>query len=111
MNEYSRRLFLRLGGAAVTGGLIPTARGSAHPADFALLRRRWRDVTAGAGFDATAEPYRTRLVQLGGTAAAYRDTMAPTGTSLWPGLAFPSFVQTPVGCRPWPARTRYPGPA
>ncbi|MEU7861369.1 polysaccharide lyase 8 family protein [Nonomuraea sp. NPDC049141] len=95
MNGYSRRLFLRLGGAAVAGGLIPTAR-TAHAVDFALLRRRWQDVTAGAGFDPAVEPYRTRLARLGATAAGYRDTMAPAGTSLWPGLVFPSFAETTV---------------
>ncbi|WP_433248917.1 polysaccharide lyase 8 family protein [Streptosporangium sp. CA-135522] len=63
---------------------------------FALLRRRWREVTAGSGFDAAAEPYRTRLARLGTTAAGHRDTMAPTGTSLWPDLAFPSFTGTPA---------------
>jgi hyaluronate lyase len=77
----------------MTGALLP-----AHAGDdpFALLRRRWRGVTAGPGFDATAEPYRARLAELGTTAARYRDTMEPADTSLWPDLAFPSFIATPT---------------
>ncbi|MEU0518185.1 polysaccharide lyase 8 family protein [Streptosporangium sp. NPDC006007] len=63
---------------------------------FALLRRNWRDVTAGSGFDAAAEPYRTRLAKMGTTAAEHRDTMAPSDTSLWPDLTFPSFADTPA---------------
>ena len=63
---------------------------------FALLRRNWRDVTAGSGFDAAVEPYRTRLAKMGTTAAGHRDTMAPSDTSLWPDLAFPSFADTPA---------------
>ncbi|GAA3094527.1 polysaccharide lyase 8 family protein [Streptosporangium carneum] len=109
MGGYSRRLFLQLSGVAAAGALITVARaahawgGSARAGDrlahvgddsFALLRRNWRDVTAGAGFDAAAEPYRTRLARLGRTAAGYRDTMAPADTSLWPDRAFPSFVAT-----------------
>nr|WP_260408435.1 polysaccharide lyase 8 family protein [Planomonospora venezuelensis] len=63
---------------------------------FALLRRRWREVTAGPGFDAEAEPYRTRLAELGARAAGYRDAMSPAGASLWPGLPFPSLTATPA---------------
>ncbi|WP_424527865.1 polysaccharide lyase 8 family protein [Sphaerisporangium viridialbum] len=103
MDQYPRRLFLRLGGVAAAGALIPATgvpAPAAHPVrtgddSFALLRRRWREVTAGSGFDAGAEPYRTRLAKLGARAAGYRDTMAPAGGSLWPDLAFPSFVATP----------------
>ncbi|ACZ87110.1 polysaccharide lyase 8 family protein [Streptosporangium roseum] len=96
MNGYSRRLFLQLGGVATAGTLIQARSAHAEDDSFALLRRRWRDVTAGSGFDAAAEPYRTRLAELGTTAARYRDTMAPADASLWPGLAFPSFIGTPA---------------
>ncbi|MEV7966002.1 polysaccharide lyase 8 family protein [Sphaerisporangium sp. NPDC088356] len=102
MDRYSRRLFLQLGGvAAAAGALIPAAGAPIQGTDdvrtdsFSSLRRRWSEVTAGSGFDAAAEPYRTRLARLGTTAAGYRDTMAPAGASLWPDLAFPSFVATP----------------
>ncbi|GAA2844720.1 polysaccharide lyase 8 family protein [Streptosporangium fragile] len=77
------------------GALIPADAAHTPDDSFALLRRNWRDVTAGSGFDAAAEPYRTRLTKLGAAAARYRDTMAPADASLWPGLAFPSFAATP----------------
>lgn len=111
MNRHSRRLFLQIGGVAAAGAagvLIPAAyavragcgesraRDDSFAGSFALLRRNWRDVTAGARVDATAEPYKTRLATLGRTAARHRDAMTPTGTSLWPDLAFPSFTRTPA---------------
>ncbi|MGJ6965479.1 polysaccharide lyase 8 family protein [Streptosporangium sp. G11] len=111
MNGHSRRSFLQLGGVTTAGALIPayvagtetTARTETAPhasADpFAPLRHRWRDVTAGSGFDATAEPYRTRLARLGTRAAGYRDAMAPAEASLWPDLAFPSLGATPARLR------------
>ncbi|GAA0412508.1 polysaccharide lyase 8 family protein [Microbispora corallina] len=110
MHRWSRRAFLRLGGAAAaTAALAPAAAsGALEPGggqglreglfaeEFALLRARWRDVTAGSGFDARAEPYRTRLARLGAQAARHRDTMAPADGWLWPGQAFPSFTATPA---------------
>ncbi|GII81860.1 lyase [Sphaerisporangium rufum] len=100
MGRSSRRSFLRLGGVVAAAGAV--GRADAAPVrteDFAgafgLLRRRWREVTAGAPFDPAAEPYRTRLAGLGRAAARYRDTMAPDDRWLWPGLAFPSFNATP----------------
>ncbi|MEV6865950.1 polysaccharide lyase 8 family protein [Streptosporangium subroseum] len=96
LDGHSRRLFLRLSGVAVAGALIPPRAARVRDDSFALLRRRWLDVTAGSGFDAAAEPYRTRRAKLGATAGRYRDTMAPVGTSLWPSLAFPSFIATPT---------------
>ncbi|WP_371785399.1 polysaccharide lyase 8 family protein [Streptosporangium subroseum] len=80
----------------MAGALIPPRAERVRDDSFAPLRRRWLDVTAGSGFDAAAEPYRTRLAKLGATAAGYRDTMAPAGTSLWPSLPFPSFIATPT---------------
>ncbi|MEU8246441.1 polysaccharide lyase 8 family protein [Nonomuraea sp. NPDC048916] len=76
---------------------------------FERLRRRWRDVTAGSRFDAAAEPYRTRLARLGSTAAAYRDLMAPSRTSLWPDLLFPSFLDTPARLRTMARAFALPG--
>ncbi|MCC5576373.1 polysaccharide lyase 8 family protein [Microtetraspora sp. AC03309] len=99
----SRRLFLRLGGAAMAGalasGCTEERAGNAWDDAFALVRRRWRDVTAGSGFDAEAEPYRTRLARLGAAAAGHRDAMAPADASLWPDLPFPSLTETPVRLR------------
>lgn len=123
MNRHSRRSFLWLGGVAATGALIPAHAAyteTAHletadatsrtPADpLARLRHRWRDVTAGSGFDATAEPYRTRLARLGTRAAGYRDAMAPAGASLWPDLAFPSLNATPARLRTMARAYALPG--
>ncbi|MFD8560987.1 polysaccharide lyase 8 family protein [Streptosporangium canum] len=109
MNGYSRRLFLQLSGVATVGTLIRPHSAHAEDDPFALLRRRWRDVTAGSGFDAAAEPYRTRLAELGTAAAGYRDTMAPAGASLWPDLAFPSFTATPARLRTMARAYALPG--
>lgn len=109
VNGYSRRLFLQLSGVATVGTLIRPHSAHAEDDPFALLRRRWRDVTAGSGFDAAAEPYRTRLAELGTAAAGYRDTMAPAGASLWPDLAFPSFTATPARLRTMARAYALPG--
>ncbi|MDP9865881.1 MULTISPECIES: polysaccharide lyase 8 family protein [Streptosporangium] len=109
MNGYSRRIFLQLSGVATAGALIPGHAAPAGDDPFALLRRRWRDVTAGSGFDPAAEPYLTRLAGLGAAAAGYRDAMAPTGASLWPDLAFPSFTGTPARLRTMARAYALPG--
>ncbi|GGL20030.1 lyase [Sphaerisporangium melleum] len=105
MDAWGRRSFLRAGGLAAAGVLItasgaPSGDGAAFAGMFAghlaALRRRWREVTAGSGFDPAAEPYRTRLAALGTTAARYRDTAAPAAGRLWPDEPFPSFVATPA---------------
>ncbi|GAA4208108.1 polysaccharide lyase 8 family protein [Streptosporangium oxazolinicum] len=84
-----------------------TPRVSIDP--FVPLRHRWRDVTAGSGFDATAEPYRTRLARLGAKAAGHRDAMAPSDASLWPDLAFPSLGATPLRLRTMARAYALPG--
>ncbi|HEY9374477.1 MAG TPA: polysaccharide lyase 8 family protein [Streptomyces sp.] len=70
---------------------MPAAR-AAEPADpteeFAALRRRWLDIQLGAGFDAGAEPYASRLRETGDLARTFRAAMAPTDTSLWPDRSF-----------------------
>ncbi|TYB56434.1 polysaccharide lyase 8 family protein [Nonomuraea sp. PA05] len=96
MRLPSRRLLFRLGGVAAAGtlGALAPARAAHTPDDtFVLLRRRWREVTAGPGHD--SERYRARLAALGRAAARHRATMAPKPGSLWPDQAFPSFVATP----------------
>ncbi|MFJ8313871.1 MULTISPECIES: polysaccharide lyase family 8 super-sandwich domain-containing protein [unclassified Streptomyces] len=89
----SRRTFLAASGtgaAAVALGLtLPAAPGAAvQPAvagdEFDTLRRRWRDLTLGTGFDATAEPYATKLAALGTAARTALATMRPATGSLWP---------------------------
>ncbi|MEU8038200.1 polysaccharide lyase 8 family protein [Streptosporangium sp. NPDC049078] len=126
MDRHSRRSFLRLGGVVATGAMIPayaahtgtgrheetaSPKSASHPpADpLTALRHRWRDVTAGAGFDATAEPYRTRLARLGTRAAGYRDAMAPADASLWPGLPFPSLGATTARLRAMARAYALPG--
>ncbi|MFG3284260.1 polysaccharide lyase 8 family protein [Streptomyces sp. NPDC048111] len=96
----SRRSFLAASGtgaAAVALGLAPAVASQAAPAaaasqlaqsadEFDALRLRWRDLTLGSGFDARAEPYATKLADLGAAARTARDTMAPATGSLWPDL-------------------------
>ncbi|MFC6083441.1 polysaccharide lyase 8 family protein [Sphaerisporangium aureirubrum] len=94
-----RRWFLRLGAVAAAGtlGAVLPAEAAHTPDDsFVRLRRRWREVTAGAPFDAAAEPYRGRLARLGRKVARFRDAMAPADGSLWPDLAFPAFAAVPA---------------
>ncbi|MGW2217684.1 polysaccharide lyase 8 family protein [Nonomuraea sp. NPDC001684] len=98
MHRPSRRLLLQAGAVAVAAVAGALARPEpAHTPDdsFVRLRRQWREVTLGSGFDAGAEPYRTRLAETGRRAARYRAAMAYTGTSLWADQPFPSFAATP----------------
>ncbi|RCG21922.1 lyase [Sphaerisporangium album] len=102
MGWYSRRVFLQVSGVAAVGGLLsgrssaePRAAGGVPDGAFELLRRRWREVSAGTGFDAAREPYRSRLAEIGARAAAYRDAMEPGAGFLWRDQPFPSFVATP----------------
>jgi len=43
----------------------------------------------GEGFSPTAEPFRSRLVQLGTTARRFQSTMAAASGSLWPDRPSP----------------------
>ncbi|MFF8841609.1 polysaccharide lyase 8 family protein [Streptomyces sp. NPDC015127] len=72
-------------GAATTSG---TASEAAAADEFATLRATWRDLVLGSGFSPTAEPFRSRLAELGTTAAGWRDSMNPQSGSLWPDLVF-----------------------
>ncbi|MFR0357014.1 polysaccharide lyase 8 family protein [Streptomyces sediminimaris] len=73
--------------AALLAAAAPTARAAA-PDPYDTLRRRWLDLSLGAGYDPTAEPYASRLARTGELARAARATMAPTPASLWPGHPF-----------------------
>ncbi|MER6028915.1 polysaccharide lyase 8 family protein [Streptomyces sp. NPDC001851] len=84
---WSRRGFLTAcSGTALALG--PGSRVSAAPDAFAALRARWRTLILGEGFSALAEPFRSRLTDLGTTASRYRAAMAPTTGSLWPDLVY-----------------------
>ncbi|MEU4272588.1 polysaccharide lyase 8 family protein [Streptomyces sp. NPDC026092] len=84
---WSRRGFLTATGAALALGLTasPPLTGVALAADeFTALRAKWRTLLLGEGFSPTAEPFRTKLTELGTRAAELRATMAPATGSLWP---------------------------
>ncbi|MEW2157756.1 polysaccharide lyase 8 family protein [Streptomyces sp. NPDC007189] len=84
---WSRRGFLTVcSGSAVTLGLGTPV--FAAPDEFATLRARWRTLILGEGFDPAAEPFTSRLADLGTTANRYRTTMAPAAGSLWPDLVY-----------------------
>ncbi|MEV4565026.1 polysaccharide lyase 8 family protein [Nonomuraea sp. NPDC049419] len=94
MLRPSRRSLLRFGGVAAAGtvGALAPARAAYTPdTAFVLLRRRWREVTAGPPHDPRARPYRA----LGRAAARHLATMAPRSSSLWPDEPFPSSTVTP----------------
>ncbi|MER7193477.1 polysaccharide lyase 8 family protein [Streptomyces flaveolus] len=76
--------------AALAAGLTPALTAPAAAADdaYATLRRRWLDIALGTGYDPAAEPYASRLAETGERARAFRATMAPTPTALWPGHSF-----------------------
>ncbi|MEV6400243.1 polysaccharide lyase 8 family protein [Streptomyces sp. NPDC051907] len=79
---WTRRTFLVAAGAGALGIASP-------PQDpYTPLRLRWVEISLGAGYDPAAEPYATRLAETGRLAGAFRATMAPTETSLWPGYPF-----------------------
>ncbi|MFJ9538686.1 polysaccharide lyase 8 family protein [Streptomyces sp. NPDC101225] len=70
--------------AALVAAAAPAARAATED-PYDTLRRRWLGIALGTGYDATAEPYASRLARTGELARAFRATMAPTPSSLWPG--------------------------
>ncbi|HLU73069.1 MAG TPA: polysaccharide lyase 8 family protein [Nonomuraea sp.] len=83
MAGCSRRAVLLLG----VGGLVgPEPRRPgwtvAGPGDFALVRRRWREVTVDRAYSAAA-------------ARRQAAAMAPSGRGLWTDLPYPSLSATP----------------
>ncbi|HET9383272.1 MAG TPA: polysaccharide lyase family 8 super-sandwich domain-containing protein, partial [Streptomyces sp.] len=92
MPSLSRRTLL--GAVLATGAAVPlhlTAGRPAHAAGadvYDTLRRTWRDLVLGTGYDPAAEPYASRLAALGETAAHLRSAMRPAAGSLWPGLDY-----------------------
>lgn len=104
MGAHSRRLFLLLGGAALAGALLPAQAAHTPDTSLSLVRARWREVTLGPPTGASA-----RAARLGAAAARHLDGMRPTGASLWPGLAFPSFEETPERLRAMARAYALPG--
>ncbi|MFJ3583137.1 polysaccharide lyase 8 family protein [Streptomyces sp. NPDC090127] len=86
--SWSRRTFLSAtGGTALAVGFAgsPPLTGQALAADeFSALRAKWRTLVLGEGFSPTAEPFRTKLAELGARAAELRASMVPATGSLWP---------------------------
>lgn len=78
-----------IGPAAAASGGAGASRPEAGEADeYDELRARWLTVQLGTGYDPAAEPFAARLQDTGDLARGFRDTMAPTADSLWPGYAF-----------------------
>ncbi|MFI1398059.1 polysaccharide lyase 8 family protein [Streptomyces sp. NPDC020681] len=89
---WTRRGFLRVTGCTalaltITGPAFTVEAAEAADA-YDALRTTWRDLILGTGFSPTAEPFRTRLTEIGTAAAGWRDSMAPASGSLWPDLVF-----------------------
>ncbi|MFG3476394.1 polysaccharide lyase 8 family protein [Streptomyces sp. NPDC047980] len=92
---WSRRAFLLTSTSGALSLTLPapacaTPAGGAGRAgdEYAALRRRWLDLQLGTGYDPAAEPYASRLAETGRLARTFRDSMAPAGDSLFPGLRF-----------------------
>ncbi|MFJ6013225.1 polysaccharide lyase 8 family protein [Streptomyces sp. NPDC092952] len=104
-SAWSRRTLLAAGGGTALALSLPSPASAAtslarattaatSPAAaagddaFAALRAKWRELYLGTGFSPTAEPFRTKLAELGAQAAAHRAAMAPATGSLWPDLVY-----------------------
>ncbi|MGP4097810.1 polysaccharide lyase 8 family protein [Nonomuraea sp. KM90] len=96
---WTRRALLRAaGGAALVPGLPAQATAKATEAGapkYAELRARWRTLLLGDGFDRKAEPYRSRLTELGRAAAGHRARMTPERGALWRGLGYAGSDELP----------------
>ncbi|MER7223635.1 polysaccharide lyase 8 family protein [Streptomyces rubradiris] len=81
----TRRALLLAAALAATPGWRAGAAG-ADP--YETLRQRWLGIALGSGYDPAAEPYASRLAQLGQRAREFRAAMLPGPASLWPGHPF-----------------------
>ncbi|MBK3521736.1 MULTISPECIES: polysaccharide lyase 8 family protein [Streptomyces] len=81
----TRRALLLAAALAATPGWGARAAG---PDPYETLRGRWLGIALGTGYDPAAEPYASRLVQLGEKAREFRAAMLPGPASLWPGHPF-----------------------
>lgn len=89
--RWSRRGLLAA--AASTGTAlalgVPTRANAASTSDeFTTLRAKWRTLILGEGFSPTAEPFKSRLTELGTTASQWQSSLAPASGSLWPDLVY-----------------------
>ncbi|MEV8567897.1 polysaccharide lyase 8 family protein [Streptomyces sp. NPDC051322] len=66
----------------------PGSAAAAGDDAYAALRARWLDLSLGTGYDASTEPYATRLRATGELATSFRDSMAPAANSLWADYPF-----------------------
>ncbi|CAL9442515.1 Xanthan lyase [Streptomyces sp. enrichment culture] len=83
--RMTRRALLLAAALAATPGWGARAAG---PDPYETLRGRWLGIALGTGYDPAAEPYASRLAQLGERAREFRATMLPGPASLWPGHPF-----------------------
>lgn len=87
--RWSRRGFLAASTTTALAFTLSTSAGAAEEADeFATLRAKWRTLLLGEGFTPTAEPFKSRLAELGSTASQLQAAMAPASGSLWPDLVY-----------------------
>ena len=85
---WSRRAFLyATGSSALALGIAGAPRAEAADA-YDALRATWRTLILGTGFSPTAEPFKSRLADLGSAASALLSTMAPVSGSLWPDAVY-----------------------
>lgn len=99
---WSRRAFLSAaGGGAVRAGAPAGRAGAREGGDVhAAMREVWRGLVLGGGFSEAAEPFRSRLAELGAEAGRWAATMAPAPGPLWPDQRFASDPEAMVGsCR------------
>ncbi len=83
--RMTRRALLLAAALAATPGWRARAAG---PDPYETLRGRWLGIALGAGYDPAAEPYASRLAQLGARAREFQAAMLPGPGTLWPGHPF-----------------------
>ncbi|MFE2653407.1 twin-arginine translocation signal domain-containing protein, partial [Streptomyces sp. NPDC059346] len=94
-SAWSRRTFLAASAALTAAGTALTPPASAVPSStspaadpYAALRTTWSALILGEGFSPTAEPFKSRLADLGTKARNLLEAMAPVDGSLWPDDVF-----------------------
>ncbi|MGW0731649.1 polysaccharide lyase 8 family protein [Streptomyces sp. NPDC002851] len=97
-SPWSRRGFLATSGfigalsLSLALGDVGTGTGYAQqdPAadEFATLRAKWQALMLGEGFSPTVEPFRSKLAELGATAARWQRELAPAAGHAWPDAVY-----------------------